>query len=368
MASDVVVRAALADPDVAATVAVSLFSPAVGPERPGNLLVVTGAWEPGLRAEALRVAGLAAGAPAAPFVTTGDPAAGTARRAAIAPRVEHVGVLYAPVALAEARDWLHLVFGRDGAAAPDARGGWLGLWLLGTLGLAWGLAPLLPRLAPARPRAPPRRARFAAAVLVPASLAPLLATRLPGGLLPAPVADYLAAHFLVFGLVCGAILLASRRPAAAVAAGGRAIPVGRLAAAATALTLFGLVALFAPIDAFVASLALTPPRLPLFAALAVATLPYFLADETLVRAPDAPRGGYALAKAAFLASLALAIALAPGRLFFLILILPVTLIFFALFGLIGAWAFRATGSPLPAALANAVLMAWAVAATFPILG
>jgi len=51
-----------------------------------------------------------------------------------------------------------------------------------------------------------------------------------------------------------------------------------------------------------------------------------------------------------------------------VLILPVLLLFFILFGLFSRWSYNATGSPLPAALAHALLFAWAIGVTFPILG
>jgi hypothetical protein len=88
------------------------------------------------------------------------------------------------------------------------------------------------------------------------------------------------------------------------------------------------------------------------AVLVAGLLPYFLADEVLTRDPGAPRGAYALSKLAFLGSLALALALDFERLFFLVIILPVVLGFFVLFGLLSRWIMRATGSPLPAALAQ----------------
>ena len=82
MASDIVVRYAEAHPDVAATVAVSMVSPAVTATQPRNLLVIDGEWEGFLKTEALRVASLAiAPAVAQAGVTYGDFAAGTARRA-----------------------------------------------------------------------------------------------------------------------------------------------------------------------------------------------------------------------------------------------------------------------------------------------
>jgi hypothetical protein len=43
------------------------------------------------------------------------------------------------------------------------------------------------------------------------------------------------------------------------------------------------------------------------------------------------------------------------------------LVFLVVFGLFGRWSFRATRSPVPAALANALALAWAMAATFPIV-
>ena len=93
MASDIVVRLARTDPRVKATVAVSMFSTAVTPEAPANLLVIVGGWEGFLKAEALRVQGLVTASPAA-GVTVGDPAQGGARRVVFADGVEHVGVLY----------------------------------------------------------------------------------------------------------------------------------------------------------------------------------------------------------------------------------------------------------------------------------
>ncbi|MCX8102552.1 MAG: alpha/beta hydrolase, partial [Geminicoccaceae bacterium] len=89
MAGDVIVRTAALEPDVAAVVAISLFSPAVTEREPRNLLVIAGAWEGRLAAEALRVAGLAsAPAPPAYGVTYGRFEDGTARRAVVAPLVE----------------------------------------------------------------------------------------------------------------------------------------------------------------------------------------------------------------------------------------------------------------------------------------
>jgi len=112
MATDVLVRHAQADPRVAAVVAVSMYSEAVTKTQPTRLLIVTGEWERFLRAAALDTLRLVDPA-AAEGETVSDPAGATVRRAVVAPLVEHVGVLYCPTALAEARAWLDQTFGRQ---------------------------------------------------------------------------------------------------------------------------------------------------------------------------------------------------------------------------------------------------------------
>ncbi|RUO97630.1 MAG: alpha/beta fold hydrolase, partial [Hyphomicrobium sp.] len=130
MASDIIVRRAEEDPRVAATIAISMFSDAVTPTAPRNLLVISGAWETYLRQDALKNVRLAEPA-ANEGETIGDPAKDTGRRAAVAPHVEHVTVLYSQAALREARDWLDRVFHRTSDAPVASTGGWIVLLLAG---------------------------------------------------------------------------------------------------------------------------------------------------------------------------------------------------------------------------------------------
>jgi dienelactone hydrolase len=363
MASDIVVRFAQSAPDVGATVAVSMFSPAGTATEPRNLLVIVGGWEGMLKREALRAVGLATPDPAAPGVTYGDPAAGTARRAAFSPHVEHVGVLYSAARLREAVDWLDRAFAIARPAPPVvvAQGPWILLLLTGVVTLARPLSRLLPRLA-----APPLGAglywrRIGAPLLVPMVAAPLLLRVLPTHLLPVLVGDYLAAHFAAYGLLTAACLVGARVPWPPRAATGPVLGTAALVLA------FGFLGLVWPIDAFVTSFLPGPERRLLILVLLVGTLLYFLADEWLTRGPKAARGAYAASKLAFLVSLAIAVVLDFERLFFLILIIPVIVPFFLVYGVFSAWTYRATGNPLVAGLANAVAFAWAIGVTFPLI-
>lgn len=116
MASDIVVRYAQENPEVEATIAVSMFSPGVTATTPRNLLVIVGAWEPAmLRDEGIRVVTMASGGELVRERTTyGSFADGTARRVSYSGGVEHIGVLYSADSLHEALDWANAVFGRSG--------------------------------------------------------------------------------------------------------------------------------------------------------------------------------------------------------------------------------------------------------------
>ena len=100
----------------------------------------------------------------------------------------------------------------------------------------------------------------------------------------------------------------------------------------------------------------------------VGTSLYFLTDEWLTRGAGAARGGYAFSKACFLASLLGAVALNPTKLFFLIIIVPVILVLFVVYGLVNRWIYRRVNDPRAAALGAAAALAWAIAVTFPIVG
>lgn len=367
MASDIVVRYAQSDPAVAATVAISMFSPAVTGDTPKNLLVVVGDWERRLKKEALKAVGLSVGGPVEPGVTYGRFEDGTARRAAFSPGVEHIAVLYSPASSREALGWLDAVFQRHGSGYVDDRGFWIALLIAGLVLLAKPLAGLLPRVSEfSRGAGLPWWALWPVAI-VPAVLTPLVLWKAPTEFLPVLVGDYLAVHFAVYGLLTALALVLTRRrrPKSVVPPGKTDIIALALAAAAVALYSIGV--LGGAIDWFVTSFVPVATRWPLVLALFAGTLPYFLADEWATRGPGAARGAYAATKLLFLLSLAAAVALNLQKLFFLILIVPVILAFFVVYGLFSRWAFARTGHPFVGGLANALAFAWAIAVTFPLL-
>jgi hypothetical protein len=364
MASDLVVRYAQGDERVDATIAVSMFSPAVTATSPENLLIIVGGLERFLKQEAMRALGLVTETPEA-GVTVGSPGDGSARRVAIADGVEHVGVLYSRESMRETIAWLDQVYGRTGSGYADARGPAIILLILGVVMLAWPLSKLLPVVSrPATGASLPWR-RLLPAAAIPAIATPLMLWWFPADFLGVLVGGYLAIHFLVYGLVTAACLWwigRTREASDPSRTNWATLVVGSFVAT---LYVAGLIALI--LDSYVTSFALTAPRVPLVFLMLAGTLSYFLADEWLTHGAETARGGHLFTRLCFLVSLGIAVALSFEDLFFLLIIAAVIVVYFLVYGLFSKWIYRATGHPAVGALANAVAFAWALAAVFPML-
>jgi pimeloyl-ACP methyl ester carboxylesterase len=387
MASDIVVRYAMAHPEVTATVAVSVFSKVASATSPRNLLVIVGALEPNmLIKEGLRIVNLSIGGGAVAGKSYGDFNNGTARRLALSSGVEHIGVLYSQDSMRESLQWLNEAFGRQSSGWIDRRPTALGLLFFGLIALAWPLSKLLPQAAPVPMGASLSWKQLLIASILPAILTPLILWKAPTDFLIILLGDYLTLHFLVYGLLTGALLLLFRRRGATPPAhhpvhhetglekleslpdpAHPKVSIRALVVAAVAVIAYNILAFGLPLDAYVFSFLPIPPRIHLIAAIACGTVPYFLTAEWMAHGAQARRGGYALAKFCFLVSLALAVALNLYKLFFLIIIVPAILLLFLAFGLISNWSYKATNHPLPGALANAAVFAWAIAVTFPMV-
>lgn len=347
MATDVVVRAAPLL-DAAAVVAISMYSEAVTPDAPARLLIVSGASEGRLREVALEAVRLVD--PAAAEGITAR-AGGAARRAVAAPLVGHVGVLYVPFTMTEARDWIAAATGR--VPAGPAPGPDYALWLLALLAatalLAWPAARL------AGPGAPVPPARLSARTLAIALLAPVpaalaAAVLLPAGALGLSAFGQLAGFLAAWGVVQGAVLWR---------AGCRPAPPGWGAGA----VYLGWALLFAAaLDRYGASFVPAGPRAAVAALMLLGTLPYLASDALLARGAGLPWriASRALALAALLGAM-----LIEPRMGTAFTVLPVAVLFWLVYGL-GARPFREKGgAAIPLGLA--LVLAWAIAASTPLI-
>ncbi len=349
MATDVIARTALADARVGPVIGISMFSQAVTAGAPSDLLMITGDWEPMLREAAVE-----AMQAVDPDAGEGDTATaeGVIRRAVVAPNVEHVGVLYSPTGLREAVAWLDRAYERSSEPRLATTGGWIALLLGSVVAMAWALAAFLPQEVGRRSPLATRQLLIASGV--PSVVAPLTAMWIEIGALPVLVADYLMVHLLIYGAVQLAILRYFDVPF------GRIGRVGLLA-----LLIWGIGAFGMGLDRYAANFTPSGTRWLIIAVLALGTVPFMVADALTTAGGRAPFWHRLVARTAFFLSLGAAVALDFEGLFFLIIILPVILLFFIVYGLMGRWVAQHQGA-LAAGLGLGLILAWSLGVTFPL--
>lgn len=350
MATDVLVRVAAESDQTGPLVLLSASSQAVTAEHPRDMLIISGQWEPPLRdfgLKALRM--VAPDAEEGDTVTVG----GATRSARVAPYTEHVAILQSRSGRADALDWINRYYGRDRQVSVLPTG-WAFLTLMAVLTI---LAAPLARLLPSQGSLPQAMnlpaARFAAVLGVPMVLTPLIAARIEVDVLPVLVADYLAVHLGLYGLLALAMLRWMKGPLD----WGRVHPL-----ALGMLVLWGIGVFGYALDRYGANFFPGPERFGIIAALAVGAVPFMLADALVVWRQSIWRR--IASRVALLASLGIAVALDFEGLFFLIMIAPVILLFFFVHGTMGRRFGQAVG-PLTAGLALGLILAWALGVSFP---
>ncbi|KIN71273.1 alpha/beta hydrolase [Sulfitobacter guttiformis] len=346
MATDILVRVAAERSDVGPIVLISAFSQEIDASKPDELLLLAGEWEPGLRAFArtsLQMVDAAA--------VEGETALNSSvtRRMVAAPFSEHVSILQSRVARSEALAWIDKAYRRksDISILPT---GWAILGLLaGLVVIFHPVSKLLTKRAYAVMTL--TIGQTALVLLVPMFVAPILAVTLNTDILPVLVADYLVLHLLVFGVVQLAILRIFR-----ISVGPPVLPA--LGVLLLACAVFGFA-----LDRYAANFWPTGGRLWIIAAMAIGAVPYMVADSVLTVSQTFLRRF--LTRLSFLTSLGIAVALDFEALFFLLLIAPVLVLFYIVFGIMGRQTATRVG-PLSSGLALGLVLAWALGVSFPL--
>ncbi|MEM8571587.1 MAG: alpha/beta fold hydrolase [Pseudomonadota bacterium] len=348
MATDVLMRALVEREDVRAMVGISMFSQVVTAMKPERLLMISGQWEPGLRSASIEnLQMVAESAKEGQTAQSGE----VIRRAVFAPRVEHVGVLYSSTTLTETRDWLDAAFDRSSDTRIARHGPWVALLLGSIVALAWPLFSMLPVRSIAQ--VPTWRATLLACA-IPSLVTPLVLWPIETDLLPVLIADYLAVHLGLYGILQCAVLFWL----------GYRLPPGPLWPALF-LAFWGIGVFGLALDTFGASFMPHSGRLAIIGAVALGAIPFMLSDAMATAAGHAGFLRTVVVRFSFLASLGLAVALDFDNLFFLIMILPIILLFFVIYGTMGGWVGRRSG-PLASGIGLGVILAWAIGVSFPL--
>jgi hypothetical protein len=367
MGAGAVLRYAASHADIGATVAISA---GLGPrspvpaDRPRNVLAMAGAWEFAGVLNACRAAVTASYPSADPAERQGSWADGTARQCVIVPGVEHISVLFSARAATSVVRWLD---GALGAYPADRAivtampfGPALSLHAAGALLFLLLAEWLFPRRSPVAPRSLPRLAVLAI-VVGSTTVAAVVMRFVPGGWIPLLTADYLCGFFVAAGLCTLLTLLAIGRPVIGSA------PSPGLAWRTVVLVTVALLTFLVIAQVSWLNTLLVGARRGLVVAVFPAWLVYLLAIDALLR--TRPPREYLLGSVVITLLTTVVLVGAVFTLqapFFLLLLAPALAPLFFLVGLHASWLRTRTTSAWPAACVGAALLAWLMAAVFPL--
>ena len=131
------------------------------------------------------------------------------------------------------------------------------------------------------------------------------------------------------------------------------------------LALYGIIVFGGIMDRHVGSFVPHAGRIAVIAAILPGAVLAMLADAVLSEATRAALWRRVVARGMFLISLGVAVVLDFERLFFLVIILPVIVLFYLSFGMMGRFLGRRTGSVVAVGLGLGLILGWALGVTFP---
>ena len=350
-ATDIIIRAVTDLREFAGPlVVISAFSQAVTETHPMNMLMIVGEWEPFLRNAALEALAQVSSDTGVAETAERD---GVKRRVVVAPTAEHVFVLHSQEGRREAIAWLNEYYGRDLSPHIVATGPWTLILLLMSILLARPVSRVLPRTVKTQNYVL-TRLQFATVVLIPLVLVPLAAFVIESDFLSVLIADYLAVHLGMYGLVQLVLLRLYR------------VSPGRISWLGFVAVLFwGLVVIGFLLDRYAANFLPIWERVDIILILTIGTIPFMLADSLMANAGLTHWSRRYLARMGFLGSLGFAVFLNPDELFFLILIAPVIVVFLIFYGLIGRWVTQRQGAA-GAGLGLGICLAYSLGVSFPL--
>ena len=371
MGAGAVVRYAMGDAAIGATVAISTGLGPRGPvpaDVPRNVLAMAGAWEFPNVLDACRLAVTASYPLADARRLQGTWADGTARQCVVVPGVEHIGVLFSRPAAIAVVHWLDAALGvhPPGRPVETAIPMIPALWLHAAAAIVFLLLAetLFPRwrAVDAAASAPLPRLTLAIVMSGAAVMAAVVMRFAPGGWIPLLTADYLCGFFAVTGLVVAVALPLLGRPIA------RPLPSLDVAWRTLVLVSFAIVMFAIVAQLSWLNMHLVGARRWLAMAVFPLLLLYVLSLDSLLRGRPASEyfawwAGFTLLAVAVLLSAVFTLR-AP---FFLLLLAPALLPIFLWLGLYGHWLRSRAPSAWPAACVAAAMLAWLMAAVFPLV-
>ena len=355
MASDIIIRSALSDTRVNSAVAISAYTDALKSDRPKNVLILNGQWEPQLREKSLEILksiGIKNPEEGKIYGSLND---NTIRKVEVIKNADHVGVLYSIRTQKELLDWINLLNRDKQLFVGNNIGKWTGILFFSIFFLVILLIKFLDQNISGKYRL--RYIRFFSINILACALSPLILYYFKINFVEFPAHNHLVNQMILIS-----IILSFSIPSAQIRELAKSFDF-RLFAILFILfcILFGSI-----LDSYVSSFLLTGIRVPIFFCCLLGTVPLMVLMQLYY---DNYSNGWIVGnifKLLLIISLSTSILLEISQLFIVGYAIILFLAFALIFGFLANMVSRKYNNTLSVGLANGITLAWTFSTALPL--
>ena len=355
MASDIIIRSATSDSRLNSAVAISAYTDALKSDKPKNVLILNGQWEPQLRENSLEILKSIGIKNPNEGITYGSLNDNAIRKVEFIKNADHVGVLYSVQTQKELLEWVNLITKEKQVFIGNNIGIWTGILFFSIFFLVIFLIKFLDQNISEKHRL--RSIRFFSVNILACALSPLILYYFKINFVEFPAHNHLINQMILIS-----IILSFSIPSAQIRELAKSFNF-RLFAILFILfcILFGSI-----LDSYVSSFLLTGIRVPIFFCCLLGTVPLMVLMQLYY---DNYSNGWIVGntfKLFLIISLSTSILLEISQLFIVGYAIILFLAFALIFGFLANMVSRKYNNTLSVGLANGVTLAWTFSTALPL--
>jgi len=355
MASDIIIRSASYDTRLNSAVAISAYTDALESDKPKNVLILNGQWEPQLRTKSLEILKSIGITNPNEGQTYGSLIDNTVRKVEFIKNADHVGVLYSIRTQKELLDWVNFLNKGRQAFIGNYIGIWTGILFFSIFFLVLVLVKFLDHNTSTKYRF--SYIRFFSLNILACALSPLILFYYQINFV-----EYPAHNHLINQMILISIILFFSVPSAQI----KVLPTSFNFPLFAVLTILFCILFGSVLDSYVSSFLLSGTRVPLFFFCLIGSVPLMVLMQIYY---DNYSNGWIVGnifKLFLIVSLSTSILLDISQLFIIGYAIILFLAFALIFGFLANMVTRKYTNTLSVGLANGIALAWTFSTALPL--
>ena len=356
MASDIIFRTALTRSDITSVIGISTYTDVITSQKPTNILILNGEWEPTLKLKAYDILTKIGIAKPKENILYGSFDDGSARKIISIKNADHIGILFSKRTQEAIGEWMNETFKIDPTIEANQMGIWIAIIFISMFFCFFFYISSLPKKLNQHFDIPFKKFIFVNSCSL--IFTPLILNFLKFEFVIFPAHNHLINHLFLYTCICLFCIPTNNLKTFFT---NRSIPL--FLALILVYGIFFGTALNSYVSTFIP---MSGQRLSLLIMLLIGTIPYMIYLQILFNAKTYNWLMVVIAKIQLLCSLVISIALNFEELFLIGYAILLFLLFSIFFGSLSNKLSKRVYSQISVGFANAVMLAWAYSTALPL--